>query len=254
MLIFQYYSDLHLEFRTSVPKIFPNYKDGFTPLNNKYICVLAGDIGNPYHANYWTLIRQVNYCFDYVFIICGNHEFYGHTIHDTLQHIEKTCKNLSLKNTHLLYNKEYCIDNCLIIGSTLWSNIPSHVEKEITERMNDYKCINDFTVSYQNQQHEYCLNYVKETLNCERYKNLKKVVITHHAPLFKTTSDPKFDTSISTYAFGTDCHECIDKCDYWIYGHTHYNSNHSNPKLKTNQLGYGENPIKGFNYAAEITI
>jgi hypothetical protein len=52
MLKLRYLSDLHLEFIK--PTEINNFIKKIPPGNNE-ICILAGDIGNPYQTNYETL-------------------------------------------------------------------------------------------------------------------------------------------------------------------------------------------------------
>ena len=258
-LIFQYYSDLHLESRKKNPKCFPNGNGGLqsdTNNNNKYVCVLAGDIGNPREDTYWKFISQVSSAFDYVIIVLGNHEYYGSNYAKTIDFVKLNIKSKNCTNTFLLENNCCFIENCVILGTTLWSDIPSHAEHDILMGMNDYKYIEYFSIEFQNNLHKKAINFISETFSFikKHYPHLKIIVVTHHAPLLKVTSSPNFKESKSTYAFGTDLPDLINLCDTWIYGHTHYNINTLHPKLKTNQLGYLDSPMNGFDSNASFSI
>ena len=64
----RYFSDLHLEF------IKPNKIEHFIkriPICKDEICVLAGDIGNPFQSNYDTFMKFISSNFKKSFIITG---------------------------------------------------------------------------------------------------------------------------------------------------------------------------------------
>jgi len=111
----RYFSDLHLEF------IKPNKIEKFIKnisVNNNDICMLAGDIGNPYQSNYDIFMKFISKNFKKSFVITGNHEYYNKKIEDTnifLKNYFKQFSNISFLNNEIEY---YCF-----IGTTLWSNI-----------------------------------------------------------------------------------------------------------------------------------
>ena len=70
----RYFSDLHLEF------IKPNIIERILrkiPLGIDEICILAGDIGNPYQTNYDIFMKFISKHFKKIFYITGNHEYYN---------------------------------------------------------------------------------------------------------------------------------------------------------------------------------
>ena len=70
----RYFSDLHLEF------IKPNKIEEFIrkiPSGINEICILAGDIGNPYQTNYNIFMKFISNNFKKTFYITGNHEYYN---------------------------------------------------------------------------------------------------------------------------------------------------------------------------------
>jgi predicted MPP superfamily phosphohydrolase len=117
-MIIRYLSDLHLELIKPqdlikiISKLYPNP-------NKEEICVLAGDIGNPYKSNYDNFMKHVSSIFVKTFVITGNHEYYNNnkTIEETnifLENYFKQFKNISfLNNSHEYYNSHY------FIGTTL---------------------------------------------------------------------------------------------------------------------------------------
>ena len=84
----RYFSDLHLEF------IKPNKIEQFIrkiPSGINEICILAGDIGNPYQKNYDIFMNFINKNFIKTFYIAGNHEYYNtnKTIEETNEFMER---------------------------------------------------------------------------------------------------------------------------------------------------------------------
>ena len=76
----RYFSDLHLEFiKDEEIKPFLNN----IPQGLDEICICAGDIGNPCENHYDVFMNTVSKLFKKVFIIAGNHEYYGRTIEET---------------------------------------------------------------------------------------------------------------------------------------------------------------------------
>jgi len=43
------------------------------------ICILAGDVGNPYQINYDSFMKFISKNFKKTFVIAGNHEYYNKT-------------------------------------------------------------------------------------------------------------------------------------------------------------------------------
>ena len=67
---------LHLEFvkTTNMKTYIQQIRAGMDE-----VCVLAGDIGNPYEYNYDIFMKYVNENFKRTFVIAGNHEYYNKT-------------------------------------------------------------------------------------------------------------------------------------------------------------------------------
>ena len=75
-MIIRYFSDLHLEFVKTInmTKYIQQIRTGMDG-----VCVLAGDIGNPYECNYDIFMKFINKNFKRTFVIAGNHEYYNKT-------------------------------------------------------------------------------------------------------------------------------------------------------------------------------
>lgn len=66
----QYASDLHLEMLKTIP-------DNLIVPSAPYLALL-GDIASPFKPHYYNFLAQMSQQFRMVFIIAGNHEYYGH--------------------------------------------------------------------------------------------------------------------------------------------------------------------------------
>lgn len=242
--ISQYYSDLHLEHHNSFPIIKKTQED--YPEN----LILAGDIGSPFTDNYWNFLKEESKLFDRVFLICGNHEYYGSTIDQMNKYISRQLRLSKLINVYFLNNEVFEIGDIKIIGTTLWSEIPKKYEKHVVQYMSDYKLIKNFTVDKANELYYNSVSFLERELKTDK----KCIVISHHAPSFHNTSHKSYQNKVTTHAFASNLEHLVDKSVYWIFGHTHYNLI-DHPKLKTNQCGYNlSSPSLGFKLPAYFEL
>ena len=166
----RYLSDLHLEF------IKPNKIEKFIkqiPSNIDEICILAGDIGNPYQSNYNMFMEFISKNFKKTFVISGNHEYYNKTktIKETntflTEYFEKF-DNISFLNNNCEKYENHCF-----IGTTLWSKItdPSY-------KINDVYKIPHFDHIEYNKLNTNSVDFLEDALQ----NNDNCIVITHHMP------------------------------------------------------------------------
>jgi predicted phosphodiesterase len=231
----RYISDLHLEF----------LKGRSFPILKKYsedVCILAGDIGNPYKENYHLFCNHISKEFKKTFIIAGNHEYYNNDIEETniyLSNYFKDYKNISFLNNSFEIYKDHCF-----IGTTLWSKI--YLKDYV---VNDIRMIKNFDIEKYNDLHQKSLKFINETI--VNKDNI--VMITHHGPSFHL-ADVKYKDSLYNQCFYSNLDDLIKennkKIKYWVYGHTH------TPLVKKlydinfvcNPVGYpGENDIVDYN-------
>jgi predicted phosphodiesterase len=228
----QYISDLHIELlhdkkiESLCSKVIP-----VAP-----ILVLSGDIGNPYKSSYKIFLENMNLKFEKIFIICGNHEYYGNKINDTKLFVRELCSQIS--NVVFLDNDIYEYQGYVFLGSTLWSCI-----NDATNTINDTLCINGMTVEKYNDLHNESLQFIKEQLI--RHNNV--IIITHHLPSYMLI-DSKYSDCGYLQWFASHLDDLMlreqDKIVCWIYGHTHTSricTIHDVPMF-CNPIGYkGEN-------------
>jgi predicted phosphohydrolase len=228
----RYFSDLHLEF------IKPNKIKQFIqkiPSGMNEICILAGDIGNPYQENYDIFMKFISENFKKTFYIAGNHEYYNKTktileTNEFMQNYFQQFHNISFLNNNFEIYENYCF-----IGTTLWSKVTNP-----NYEINDIYSIPNFDYIEYNKLNKLSIAFLQDTLQ----KNENCIVITHHVPS-SSLIDIKYKTlQMIPYNqwFYCDMDDLIetqkDKIKYWIYGHTHTPSN-----VKINEISFLCNPI-----------
>ncbi len=243
----RYISDLHLEF------IKPHKLDKFinkifiNEITNDEICVLAGDIGNPYTANYDKFMKFISKNFKKSFVIAGNHEFYNKKkcMDETLAFLKEYFNNFD-NITFLDNNYEY-YENYCFIGTTLWSKIT-----DLSTEINDIHAIPNFNYIKYNELNNICVNFLIDIIE---NVTTKCVIMTHHVPSFSLIHE-KYKTSnllSLNQWFYCDMDNFIlsnkDKIKCWIYGHTHTPSN-----TIINEIPFLCNPIGYPNENTELNF
>lgn len=247
-LVIKYVSDIHLELVHNPHKYIKKIKS-----TNNEICILAGDIGNPYKPHYKILMDHINKNFKKSFVISGNHEYYNNnrTVEETniymIDYFDKY-KNITFLNNDYEYYENICF-----IGTTLWSKITNPKYK-----INDTCCIKNLNINAFNALHNKCLNYLDTTLNTI---TSDVIVITHHLPSEKLV-DKKYkigEYSNNNQWFYSDMDDLLekynDKIKLWFYGHTHTpgDTTVNGVRLLCNPIGYsGENFKHDFNKTIEL--
>ena len=247
----RYFSDLHLEFIK--PTQIQNFIKRIS-VGRDEICVLAGDIGNPYNqTNYDTFMKFISKNFKKSFIIAGNHEYYNKTknIYDTNVYLKKYFEQFD--NISFLNNEFEHYNDHFFIGTTLWSQITNP-----TYEINDVYEIPNFDYIEYNKLNIQSVNFLKTILN-EINKN--SIIITHHMPSSCLIHNKYKTQKMLPYNqwFYCNMDELIeknkDKIKCWIYGHTHTPSNILINKIPfvCNPIGY-PNQNKNINFQTTITI
>lgn len=240
--VFQYLSDLNLSHNPGkTPLIFP--------VQNTFPehLILAGDIGSPFSLRFWKFLQRESMIFSNVFFVLGNTDYWNSDIDMINKFVISMVKRLKLVNVHFLNNTCFELNNIKIIGSTLWHELSKDSD---INNLRDYQYIKSFSLDKSNMLHRESKDFIQRELQTSK----KTIVITHHTPSIKDSINPDITDEIVLQSVGSDCEDLLEKCDFWVYGHSHYNFP-TNPKLKTNQLGYHFNkPLKGFNKKAFFVI
>ena len=231
----QYCSDLHLEFLGNRQWLKEN------PLiPSGEVLIIAGDcfhLGDDYES--YDFIQQISDEFEAVYILLGNHEYYGGF--DAATALEATYEPIK-ENVFIVNNISIEAQGIRLIFSTMWSLIDRNI-LEVMRGMMDFRQIRfggeRFTINHFNALHKRSFQFLEE----EVAKPGKKMVITHHLPSNECNID-LFKGSVLNPAF------CVEKTwlfiahsdiSHWIYGHSHQNKadfDINGTTMVTNQLGY----------------
>jgi len=245
----RYLSDLHLEFITpnEIKQFIRKIPSGFDE-----ICILAGDIGNPYQSNYDIFMKFISKNFKKIFVISGNHEYYNKT--KTIQETNEFMKDYfqQFHNISFLNNIYEKYDDFCFIGTTLWSKItnPDYEISDITK-------IPRFDYIQYNRLNMLSVDFLEDTLQ----NNENCVVITHHVPS-NFLIDVKYKIGLKqpyNQWFYCNMDDLIETHRYkikcWIYGHTHTPSNviMNGISFLCNPIGY-PNENKNVNFYSTIKI
>lgn len=232
----QYVSDLHLEFPKNREFIKAN-----PLLPSGDILILAGDIV-PFavmdkHQDFFSYLSDN---FQMTYWIPGNHEYYYFDAADKSGVLWEEIRT----NVVLLNNAVVQFQDSKLIFSTLWSKISLANQWNVERGLSDFYVIkykgNKLTSEVYNQLHEDSINFINQELQLGNQG--KTVVVTHHVPTFMNYPEIYKGSKINE-GFAVELFDTIEASavDYWIYGHSHYNTadfNIGNTRMLTNQLGY----------------
>lgn len=295
MSSFQLASDLHLEFYTEQ---FENKEFHFESFINPKAknLILAGDISciNKYSQEiYNNFIAQCSLLFEHIFIVAGNHEFYQKTnqvwtMNKVIDNITRITRQYS--NVHFLNNNVYefstnkynniqndnkvmeIITNenlpLIILGTTLWSHVPSYLKPQIGFMINDYRKIHTdiytlLTVDNTNTFFVENVQWLEQML--QKYKNNKIILITHHLPSLQLIAK-QYQGNPINYAFASNLDKLFETNPNIIVccsGHTHTSFDITinktrclvNPrgyKKEKNNNGNDEETIENLDYNKEL--
>eukprot|EP01114_Cavostelium_apophysatum_P023652 TRINITY_DN8979_c0_g1_i1.p1 TRINITY_DN8979_c0_g1~~TRINITY_DN8979_c0_g1_i1.p1 ORF type:complete len:303 (+),score=33.22 TRINITY_DN8979_c0_g1_i1:106-1014(+) len=242
-LRFQIISDTHLESKPPESVIIIPHADHL---------VLVGDISSlekdaQLQRYKEFLLVQANR-FKKVFVILGNHEYYGGIYEDVHAKAEAIC-NLH-PNLQLLDRTSILFEGRRILGATLWSHIP---ESKVSEIKGMYKSIERISlmdpktnkkrkahIRDASRWHERDLAWLKAEITKAKENHEEVIVFTHYSPILDG-SDPKYASSPINFAFNSDLEYLLgDPIKLWVYGHTHYSQDivRKGTRIVSNCLGY----------------
>lgn len=188
-------------------------------------------------------------------MVLGNHEFYSSTFTTGLERAGKLEKESCLSGRLvLLHQTRYDLPNSrlVVLGCTLWSNIPAEVNEIVKAKVKDFQKIERWTVGHHNAARESDLSWLRQQILSVQTENklrqkgeLEKriLVVTHHAPLVSGTSSPGQAKNPWSPAFATDIlsNGYWTNVKAWIFGHTHYTTElltKGGVQVVSNQRGY----------------
>ena len=254
-LLFQVYSDIHLEIWNKIPLI---------PIKSDYL-ILAGDIVQLEHPLFYPFLDYCSRNWKKTFYIPGNHEYYS--FNKSMNELEFEYKyriEKRYKNVFYLNNSVAKLDNDInIYGATFWTNPPFRSKSEAKMCVNDYNYIKYFKQGLDEvveldipKVRELSNDSLKELEDYLSRENKKTIVVTHFPPTRTGTSHPKYlaeKRNANLYFAWPD--ETLNKLKLnnvigWVSGHTHwsYDFEKNGVRLISNQLGYkSEVGVTGIN-------
>jgi len=249
----QYFSDLHLEHRTT----FPFEIRAKCPT----LCIL-GDIGDMRTQLYRDFIAECSLKFKNVLVVFGNHDCYNVNVLFIAQ--EVFANNFKHKNVFLLdkttvFLNEYhdlsfypfldTTRQICIIGATLWSDI-SKVDN--VSNISDFKRIPMFSKKVYLELFQSHKKYILKQL--ETFSAFTAVTLTHHG----THLDMDMIKGELSPVFCSDLKELYDH-ENWkasLHGHTHCNVDFGKKFtfFSSNCLGYPGEKVVGNEFNPEKVV
>jgi len=259
-----YVSDLHCEH---------GLRKNFT-LPGGDVLLLAGDIvvinslvrrGEAH--KFFELMEHEFSKYKQVFMIPGNHEYYGGNIQTSFDNLLDRVEEYPFFNLHNDFSISLAKDWTLLMSSlwTDYNNSDSEAMAAAHWGMNDHQAIRNGDKAFTpddawvlNREHT---TFLKECIDSTE-PNEKFIIMTHHTPSMKS-SHPKWggeDNQIN-YAFhNTQLEDFIINnpvIKYWVHGHTHDSMDYmiGECRVLCNPHGYGnENPNFDCNKYFEIEV
>ena len=241
----QVMSDLHLELCKK------NYLDFSIPRKAPYL-LLAGDIGLFTQLDkYLQFLRHQCSLFSHVYLILGNHEFYGLSRRGVFNRVSELLDDPELRGSLSVLDRGR-VDlsrTVTLLGCTLHSHIPREAHNAVKERVGDFRRIKNWKIGDHNREHFTDVTWLRTEIESISTEEPRRCIIiaTHHAPSRKGTTHPKHRGKAGISAFCTDLLESqvqswqgIENVKYWVFGHTHMSTEFDSETIRVvaNQRGY----------------
>jgi len=215
-------SDLHIRSHNDSIEDYMTFTDAD-------VLVVAGDLCPMPGTTHWLKILAEEY--PQVIFVAGNHEFYGTDLGD-LYDLKWAFRYTA--NVHILENESVTIDGKKFFGGTLWGNVDDNEIYMVTNCLNDFRLIKDFTVG------KSVSLYNKFTKALVATKDVD-VVISHFGASKHSIHKDYKDSNINSYF----CSDYIDvhtkPYKLWIHGHVHSSFDYvvNGTRVICNPKGYG---------------
>lgn len=251
---FHLISDLHLE------------HEGFEfpEVDADYLCI-AGDFGG---LDYYDFLDDVAPRYKKVFVVMGNHDYYDtdgmcieEVLHGTI--LRSRGNVILLRRNQVYHDKE---EKFTIIGDTLWTDFNNKNPLAMGQArifMPDYRGLittnegEQFTPEYSTELHLQQKDMINTLIENTKsmYPDHKIIVMTHHMPSDKLTSDKYKGNDLNPAFSCKDMEDVIEKVDYWFMGHSHEPFNGRIPSFDCefycNPRGY---PFEDTGFNPELVI
>jgi predicted MPP superfamily phosphohydrolase len=186
---------------------------------------LLGDIGAPFQPHYKQFLATQSEQFVKVFVLLGNHEYYGnHSADEVVAKVRSICDCF---NNVILMDRDVVrlTDRSVLAGCTLWSDICPGV----VPLLNDFKKIRVLAdhrkrrldVGTYDAWHRRDVQWLETALM--EHSSDQVVILTHHAPSHAMQGD--YSGSLLCSAFATPLEHMMeaDNIVAWASGHVHSN-------------------------------
>lgn len=253
-------SDLHIEFGLG---------DMVVPEGN--VLLLAGDVmtlyRNPHESynHHDTVLKrtkkfwaQVQANFDEVYYCFGNHEHYFGDCNVTVNKTRSFFESEGISKVKVMDGEQVELDDVLLWSDTFWTDMRRadplimHMAKY---GMNDYYNITngadsmhpDDTVKWNATSRDKLMQFLEDA----RPSDKPRVVMTHHAPFFKSVPE-RFATQDLNFAYtntGIEYSSVMNHDFTWIHGHMHDAVDYvaEGVRVISNPRGYwGSKETRGF--------
>lgn len=222
-----YFSDIYLELYPNTGLLLPDDILN-NNLNLDILCILGDFCEGRNIENLLEFFKTISIKYEYIFYILGNHEFHNSEYFTVKKHIFNFFKDNELKNIFVLDNDHVKLDDCVFIGTTLWSDLANYsdIDTDILEcYVDDYRSIkyqyNLITPKDTHRFHVESIEYIKAV--CEKYSGSKIILLSHYSPSFKSQVDVR-PNSLRSSVYCSDLEQLVRdlKIEVWLHGHTHH--------------------------------
>lgn len=230
---FTYASDLHLDFHDDKGKALVE------SLPHAEIIILAGDVSN--FPQLWDSLMLFLKKYQEVVYVFGNHDFWYSNMGKVRSSLNKLLfraaklrkQGHTLGNLHILDNSTVTLGGQRFVGTTMWFRKLPGLELS-HHLMNDFDLIGKASLRIY-QENEKALAFLEETVRPS------DVVITHHAPSFKSLSPSERENEYAPF-YACDVEDLIlrKRPLLWIHGHIHESVDYlvGGTSVRSNPFGY----------------
>lgn len=251
------FSDMHLDFHVT-KKFNPNtlWMPEPLPEDKDTILVLAGDLWHakkPFAFNNYSWMKVVAERFKYVFVVLGNHDFWGGHFPMEYQNFDRYKEAAGIENVYLLQDSIIVAGDYKFVGATLWTDFGSRNMDVIdnAQGYGDFRYIKYTSPVYRGtfkklqaknllEAHSVSKKFIFENAHKETPEQ-KVWVITHHPPTFALVNDPHLnELTLGVTASNFDEEIKSSQVDVWMHGHSHQSGEAmvGNTKIIANTVGY----------------
>lgn len=193
------------------------------------LLIVLGDFSDTWNTVKLELFLEKHLQHSDVLYVLGNHEYYAPNFYNVTTKVRELFDRIDAPHkAYLLERDTIVIDGIRFIGTTLWScfNFSIYsIKDEMMHRATLYKSSEYETghITYLDILSEYYqnLSYIESKL-MEPFEGIT-VVLTHHAPSFKSIATEWLDSKHSSL-YATNLEHLMygkNAPEYWFHGHTH---------------------------------